>query len=162
MPFDNFYKESDKTNHRYWKSVVSTFSLLVIVFISVYGLYVIYDDYQIEHAKETERIKRVNELCTNLRKPEGFQFEMKEKPVSFNNETTEIIYRYQSERRLEEIIPLFLVWFNSNQNGWKRNLNDELSFRNGNQTIAIRKVEFPSANYEIRCSVTEISFGIYD
>ncbi len=72
MPLENFYEKSDKETNRHWKSVVSTFSLLAIVFISVYGLYLIYGDYLTEFNIESSRIKHVDNLCRNLPKPDLF------------------------------------------------------------------------------------------
>ncbi|MEP6901144.1 MAG: hypothetical protein ABJA66_05300 [Actinomycetota bacterium] len=160
MPFGNFYDKSDKETSRHWKSVVLTFSLLAIVFISVYGLYMIREDYITEYVKESARIKHVDALCTNLPKPLLFNFVNGEKPVSDNNNATEIIYHYQTERDLKVIMPQFLAWFSSN--GWKRNPNNELIFTKGNQTISIESGDNYFTHYDISCSEEEISFGIYD
>src|SRR5215203_4902414 len=111
MPFEDFYEKSDKEKKRHWKSVVSTFALLVVVLISINGLYQTYEDYLTEltelteSAKESTRIKQIDAFCTNLPKPDLFNLVKRENPVSYNNNETEIVYRYQTERDSNVVIP---------------------------------------------------------
>lgn len=161
MPFDDYYKNSDKEITRHWKSVGSTFALLAVVLISVNGLYAIYKDYKTESDKESARIKHADTLCTNLPKPVLFNFVKSEEPVIYNNNSaTEIVYHYQTERDSKIIIPQFLQWFKTN--GWKRDSEDELIFTKGRQRIAFESTDNFFTYYAISCYVEDLSFGIYD
>jgi len=102
---------------------------------------------------DEEQMNRVRELCQNLPKPEKFDF-----VSSFEDggvESSTIIYRFDSTREAEEIMPMFLIWFN--ENGW-RQVSDTstLKFEKGNQKIYISVNSedfhgFPN-QYEIYCS----------
>jgi hypothetical protein len=164
MSFENFYEESDKADRRWWLFLGLAFLLLVIYFFSAYSLFSpLFSTYSADKQNETptefERLRDVDQLCTNLPNPEKFYFVVRE-VVPIHDGATAVIYRYQSNRDLDEIMPTFLVWFGSND--WKYEKNCETGFKKGNQRISIRNVGFPDANYEIYCQEEKISFGIYD
>jgi hypothetical protein len=125
-----------------------------------------YREEQKERDTEAERIKSLDALCGGLPKPENFNFVTRERPISYKNGTA-IIFRYQSDREMEEVMPAFTVWFDSHN--WKPVINSASSFTNGFQTITITKFDLSFgeydpefANYEIYCYEKEekIEFGI--
>lgn len=160
MPFENFYEKLDKEIKRHWKSVVSTFALLAVVFISLTGLCSIYENRINDYFKEKARIERLDALCKNLSKPDLFYLVTREKPVSYNTDATEIVYHYQTERDPKVIIPQFIEWFSAN--GWKRKSDNELIFTKDLQTISFTSSDNFYSHYDIYCYEDEISFGIYD
>ena len=166
MPLENFYEESDKAGERWRLKVVAGF--FAVAAYLIFG-WVIFSDYR-EDVKirdtEAERIKRLDTLCGELPKPENFAFVTRERPIPYKDATA-IIFRYQSDRELAEIMPAFTVWFNTHN--WKPAANGTTSFTKGGQTITITKfdTEFGEydpefANYEIYCYEKEekIEFGI--
>jgi hypothetical protein len=159
MSLENFYKKTDQETYRYRKSVISTFLLAAVVFIAIYGLYEIYDEYFSDKAKQKERINRVVALCSNLPQPEQFKFISKE-ILSTEKDTSTVIFNYQTERDFNEIMPAFVVWFDKHD--WKPDADNKLTFRSGNQAVSIGSKDNYFSNFEIYCSEEEISFGIYD
>lgn len=156
MPFENFYNESEKSAHR-WQI------LFGIVFFLIIGYYVI--PYLVSviasfNSNMTQTLtkfpakaklkRQVDELCANLPEPEKFHFVDNEPPVDYLDSTL-VIYRYRSERRFEEIMPAFLVWFS--ENGWTPVPGSELRFQKGDQTIflSVEPNDFFSI-YSIYCS----------
>lgn len=110
------------------------------------------DPPQTNHTIQTDkaRLSRVNELCTNLPRPEKLEFIASRENSSFGS--TAVIYAYNSTRGAEEIMPAFLVWFN--ENGWHLIPNTS-TYEKGNQTVYISpKSVFgaPWTNYEIYCT----------
>ena len=159
MPFGDLYERSEKETTRHWKSVISTFALLAVVLISVFGLYSICEDYITEYLKESSRIIHIDAVCKNLPKPDSFVLVKRENPVSYNNNNaTEIVYRYQGDSQV--IIPQFIEWFRAND--WKRRSDNELIFTKGEQTIAIKSADNYLSQYDIHCYREDSSFGIYD
>jgi hypothetical protein len=166
MPLENFYEESDKARDR-WQLKVAAGFFAVVVYL-IFGL-VLFSNYREEKEvrdTETERIKRVEALCAELPKPENFVFVTRDPPITYKDATA-IIFRYQSDRELEEIMPAFTLWFNSHN--WKAAANSTSSFTNGYQTITITKFDTEVgeydpefANYEIYCYQKEekIEFGV--
>ena len=162
MPFENFYDESDKAARRWRKILVLAFFLLVTYFTVSLWMVSRFDDgdeSENQISEKIERLRRVDELCTNLPKPEKFYFVRRDKPI-YNTNATAIKYYYKSDRGIEEIMPTFIVWFGAN--GWKPAPENEHSFRKGLQTVTI-KTNYDDDyydNYEIYCY--EKSFKAYD
>jgi len=173
MSFENFYEESDKAARRWWKCVGAAF-LLFIGYWTV-GLLATPDPQPVQQPREiqqpplvksinTERRRRVNELCINLSKPEKFHLADKTIVVE-NHDLTLIRYSFKSDRSWDEIMPFFLVWLNAN--GWKSLPNNKFTFIKDNQAIAFRTVANDTVNYEILCSEKEkegeaVTFGPED
>ncbi|HVE56098.1 MAG TPA: hypothetical protein VNB22_04665 [Pyrinomonadaceae bacterium] len=160
MPFEDFYEKSDKEKTSHRKSVVSTFALLAVVFISIYGLYLTYENHLEESAKESARIKHADALCISLPKPYLFNFIKRDEPVSYNNTETDIVYHYRTEGDSKITIPQFLQWFKTN--GWERGFGDQLIFTKGSQTITFKSTDDYVTHFDIHCSVEEskIEFGV--
>ncbi len=158
MPLDNFYEEKDKAAYRWRNTVGLAFLALAVYLIFGYWFFANNQEEQAVRQKEADRIAHIDALCTNLPLPENFRFVMRNNPISYNDGTA-IVYRYKSDRELEEIMPAFLVWFRAN--GWKPAGDDSSSFTKGEQTVSIRKPDYDFANYEIYCHENEISFGIH-
>jgi hypothetical protein len=161
MPFDNFYKDEDDSKRRGW--ILGAMAVLffpAFVFVSY-----VFDFNPINSAGSssttymTPAVKVAESLCSYLPKPEKFVFVSKESFPAREGGTT-LVLRYQSERGLEEIMPTFLVWFDSK--GWKADPNANLTFRRNDQTITIGHNDAVSPNYEIYCSAKDeiISFGV--
>jgi hypothetical protein len=156
MPFDNFYNESDKAAKRWRKGLILGFCLLVIYFIV--GSVLLSRHHEIEPPRrqpESERIDHLVALYNELPKPENFNFVMQNPPISYKNGTA-IVFRFQSDREIDEITPPFLVWFNTH--GWSAVPDSELTFTNGAQTISIRMNYSDFANYELYCYEKEKVF----
>lgn len=125
MPFENFYKESDKANRLWWKCVgagillFAGYWVLGLLFLPTFESDVKPD----EALLRTERLRRVKELCESVPKPELFNF-LTETLPEHNDSMTIVDYNYRSKRSFDEVMPLFLVWFDSN--GWERLTNKTL------------------------------------
>ncbi|HVE56097.1 MAG TPA: hypothetical protein VNB22_04660 [Pyrinomonadaceae bacterium] len=161
MPFENFYKESDKFARR-WRIAVGVAFLLVISYLSIpfFAAWITSPETVEETPTGAERMRRVDALCSNLPKPEQFYFIGRDAPIDYGD-ATGVTYRYMSDRALEEIMPAFIVWFG--ENGWKPIAVGDSVFRKGNQTVTIRiNSDYYYGNYEIYCYDGTISFGIYD
>lgn len=170
MPFDNFYEESDKAARHWRKFLVIGF--LVVVGYSIISFLTVRllerpEPSSNEPTSASERVRHVDELCTSLPKPEQFIFTERNTPIQYDGATA-VVYHYQSDRKFEEIMPAFLVWFDSN--GWKRvadsdfevqsAADNKLSFTNGKQTVSISYYSFDYPNYKLYCH--EKSIRVYD
>ncbi len=182
MPFDNFYQESDKAARRWWKC----FGLAFLLFIGYWALGFLV----LPRSEEAKTISvpldkfnhlwQATEICTNLPKPEGFYF--RGDTFSEIDETpTFVTFNYESNRSFEEVVPSYIVWFDSN--GWKQVPNykiyglikpdGQLAFSKNNQNVVIsyynlyldkrivNRELFPHY-YAIYCYKSEVSFGIFD
>jgi len=164
MPFENFYKESDKTDRR-WRWLVCAVLLSPIVYVIVLVSFSWYEnrEAEIEFERQAARARNVDALCTSLPKPEQFSFVRREPPSS-SGYIASIIFRYRSERKFEEIMPTFRVWFDNN--GWTADKGWNAKFDKGNQSILIQPSEsFYLGNFEIWCyerAPGSLSFEIYD
>jgi hypothetical protein len=98
---------------------------------------------------QVESLKRVNDLCANLPKPEEFDL-INNGTVVSSFELSLLRYAYKSDRGWDEIMPTFLVWLN--ENGWKSIPSSASAFTKHNQTIAFSTVAGAAENYEIYCS----------
>ena len=106
-------------------------------------------------------VQKADALCLSISKPEKFQFLSKTVSASKEKSAT-VVYRYITERDFGEIMPSFTVWFDAN--GFTSIPNNRLTFRNANQTVALRSLDEFSRSYEIYCSESDdrISFGVDD
>jgi hypothetical protein len=170
MMFRDFYKESNSfSDRRWWISFV--LALLVVI---CYAYYIsssmpsaessaLKTEVPIESIplSGSELVQKADALCLSISKPEKFQFFSKTVSASEKNSAT-VIYRYRTERGFGEIMPAFAVWFNAN--GWKPVPNNQLTYRNGSRTVAIRSFDNFFMNYEIYCSETDsrATFGVDD
>lgn len=166
MPFENFYEESDKANRRWWKCVGAAFLLFVgywtfgFLFIPEPKSQQLRENEpspvktiaQMPFSTSSQKLQRVNELCTNLPKPEKF-YQLDKQTLVANSDLTLVRYSFKSQRTWDEIMPGFLVWLNTN--GWQSLPNDKATFIKNNQVIAFSTVSNDSANsanFEIYCS----------
>src|SRR5688572_22398243 len=138
MPFDNFYKpeDEDDSKRRVW-----IFGAMAVLFFPafVFVCFVFNVDLSIpgdssSNTFVTPAVEVAESLCSYLPKPEKFVFVSKGSFPGREVGST-VVHRYQSERGLEEIMPTFLVWFDSN--GWKADPNANLTFRKNDRTITI-------------------------
>lgn len=83
---------------------------------------------------KSESVRRVDETCASLPKPEQFEFVSKTAPTE-TDRFVSIAYTFRSSRAASEIYPSFIVWFT--QNGWTDNkpVYERLEFSKGNQTV---------------------------
>ena len=154
MPFDNFYAESDKAARR-WRKICCLALLLVIGYCALPFVAETVSSLDTPTENETisgdARIERINALCASLPRPEKFSFKNRE-PLKDYPDGSLVLYRFDSDRPQEEIMPFFLIWFNNN--GWKSIAEDGSVFRKGRQTVTIgfySPYHIP-AGYEITCS----------
>lgn len=165
MPFDKFQARREETVRR-TLIVLITVPLFLVGFFTFNHLAprlgFMERNGQLHHtiSQDEEQIRRVNELCQSLPKPEKFEFisvfeKIRLKSDGLENggfDSSTVIYRYESVRGAAEIMPTFLVWFS--ENGWHR-IPDTSTFEKGNQKIFIsvnttRLHGFPNI-YEIYC-----------
>jgi len=157
MPFENFYKESDKARRRWWKCFGAAFLLLagywafaLLVFPEVEGDRNLTDYLKAGDFSKKERVRRADDLCFHLPLPEQFTFIEKDTPKTLGDSTS-IVYRYASYRSPEEIMPFFVIWFKDK--GWKSIGSDGAMFRKDKQTVSIRVLAPLDVvtGYEIQC-----------
>ena len=153
MPFDDFYKESDQAARRWWKCVGLAFLLFIGYWVVALSLMSETDRNGIHPQVPTvsERMNRVDELCSQLPKPEEFYFVGKKFPDK-NFRPVLVTYFFKTKRSEQEILPSFIVWLSAN--GWADNKdkNKVLEFSKNDQTISISPVYYPEANYSIECT----------
>lgn len=160
MPFEDLYK-NEGDDKRYGLII----SVMTILFFPafIFAQYIFGVGYSVPNPVMISRksFDVAHSLCTELQKPEKFSFVSKEK-ISSDSVSSTVVFRYQSDRGYEEIMPTMLVWFN--RNGWKIDPENNLFFRRNDQTIIISRNDAVSPNYEIYCSAKDeiISFGVYD
>lgn len=98
------------------------------------------------------RQQRVDEFCSQLPKPEKFDFVGKSFPAE-DFRSASVSYFFRSSRPQEEIFPIFIMWFG--ENGWTNNKdkNKPLEFTKNNQTILISPLsQSGSGDYFIVCT----------
>jgi hypothetical protein len=160
MPFENFYRESDKTDRRRRK-ITGLACLLLAVYLIPASL--IFRNYQTDRKKrlaESNRLKNVDLLCSTAPLPESFRLVSREKPVS-DDFSSLVVYHFRSKRSLEEMMPAYLDLIDRlDMDGWKSVGDSQKIFEKHNQRFSIIQNESDSGNYEIRCYEEEISFGI--
>ena len=132
MSFNNFYEESDKTSWRRWGIAALVISLLILQ-----GLMCEFfrqTPESVEQAITTsETLSRVNKLCEELPKPEGFKFVSKS--LGGNSEISALSFNYQTERKYEEIKAFYLSLLPSK--GWIIDDSRDLGFKKDNKFISI-------------------------
>jgi hypothetical protein len=150
MPFEKFYEASDLIDRRRLK-----FAALVVLIIlgncSICFLSRV-QNYKsvIEKPPDGERLARVDQICTDLPKPEQFNFV--EKTSLISSFVIEVNYKYKTDRSADEIAPILSIWFNSN--GWRRVSGRWLAFQKNNYLVTVEIFDFPSYNYTINCAET--------
>ena len=100
---------------------------------------------------DSERLAFVDKTCTELPKPELFNFVEKSSLIS--SFEISVNYKYKTSRNFEEIAPIFAIWLSSN--GWHRVSRDQLTFTKGKYKITIENVKSPNYNYTINCAEIE-------
>lgn len=149
MVFNEFYKESTKITRRLWM-----LAGLIILFV-ISGLLAIIFLHKDESPEAVERtleispgLRRVNQLCNDLPKPEGLQFVAKK--FGGNAITYAIEFNYKKRRSSKEINDFYLQWFIAN--GWSSEEKDTLRFRKGKQRISISNEAFSTTDFSIYCA----------
>lgn len=152
--FENYKKQSEGDS-RYGRIALAAFVagiIYIAVFIFVTGAFESNTPQTVRRTTPEGTIVEpsADELCASLPNPERLEFTGKSEPKN-DYEQHLVIYDYRSARRPEEILPVFLFWFN--ENGWQRVAGTETTFRNGNSSIYLRYESTPSiTNYSIYCS----------
>lgn len=149
--FENFEQEEPE-NDRLALSIFLSLVIVPILFIWAFQFLpgMRNDPPMTNHTIQTDntQLRRVHELCTNLPRPEKFEFISSYEKSNFDSST--VIYSYNSIRGVEEIMPAFLVWFD--ENGWIRIPNTS-TYEKGKQTVYI-SIGGSNGNltpYEIYC-----------
>jgi len=150
--FENYEQEEPKENKLAIFIPISVLLLPLIFFGAFQFLPGMRNDPpQTNHTIQTDetQLRRVDELCTSLPKPEKFEFIARTESASFNSST--VTYAYRSTRGAEEIMPAFLLWFN--ENGWN-SIPNTSTFEKANQTIYISIANFENtfSEYYIYCT----------
>jgi hypothetical protein len=162
MPFKSYKKPSYDQIVRRWEVFSCLFTLIFIGFVVMRCSK---SDKQLpppaENRAETqartpmpvsEPMKRVDELCGSLPKPEEFYFVEKPAPTE-TGRFVSIIHKYKSSRSKDEIYPTFIVWFGAN--GWTDDKTpyDQLEFSKNKQTISIAPFSTKEGDYfTINCT----------
>lgn len=89
--------------------------------------------------------RRVNDLCTELSKPNGFHFV--EKQIGGNTELTALVFYYQSDRKPEEVVEFYTEW--AKEKEWK--IIEKNRYVKDKQMIIIEFEHFSNSNIEISC-----------
>ena len=97
---------------------------------------------------KSERLKRIDNLCANLPKPDDFR--LVSKKISGNSRTISISHYYQSEIQFEKIKEFYSDWLI--QHGWKLEYENTLDFNKGDSMIHINKTVWASARYIVYCA----------
>jgi hypothetical protein len=171
MPFENFYNESEKRTRR-WQMAFGLIIFPALGYWLLPFLGATLSSFTIPEEKSfsaPEREARLDELCANLPMPEKLTLLRKESPVHLPNGSF-VYYIYGSEedrngysphcircrspRPPEEVMPFFVIWFNSN--GWKSIAENGTMFRKDNLTVSINLyAPFDVLEgYQIVCSET--------
>ena len=165
MPFENFYKEKDKSAER-WQNRVG-FAMLAVIGFCYFALNSL-PSLQVAvplnpeamppppeselaklEADRVERVRRVEALCESLPKPEKFEF-VEKSPAVYSNSAMIVTYFYRSDRKFKEIRPFFVVFLSAN--GFAPFPNSETVFTRENHSIRIGNNPLSGgANYEIVC-----------
>lgn len=98
-------------------------------------------------------LARLDQVCRDVPKPDDFRLSYKK--ISGNSQYAIVSHRYQSDEDFEDVKNFFFDWFRTN--GW---ILDErmtrldikyFEFTKNKMSIAIERVNFPTANYSIDC-----------
>src|SRR6185369_3854292 len=92
---------------------------------------------------DSEKLAFVDKTCSELTKPELFNFVEKSSLIS--SFEISVNYKFKTSRSFEEIAPIFAIWLSSN--GWRRVSRDQLIFRQDKYEITIENVNFPNYNF---------------
>ncbi|HEY8562047.1 MAG TPA: hypothetical protein VIL74_16865 [Pyrinomonadaceae bacterium] len=168
--FENFDVESNETVRRRRASIGWIFLGLVVYLIAVLVYFSFY--FNAENKKrlvDANRIERADDLCRNLRaKLAPSQNGVRRGEPVIDERSATVVYRYHSALKLEEVkrhqyLPTagirFIDWLD--EMGWEPTGENGFAYHKGNQTFSLREMEDDGGNYELRCTETEISFGIY-
>jgi len=154
MPFENFYKEADKTKRNQWM-ILGLVIIGIPVFIWLFWLFLSITTPREKSPEEieeiivrSEKLTRVDQLCKNLAKPEQFEFSYKQ--LGSNSIRTALSYGFKTERPNDEIEIFFRLTLTSD--GWVEDKSDLQHFKKGKQTIALERSGFPDANWSIYCA----------
>lgn len=163
MPFDNFYEKFDRAERRWRWFLFCSIIFLPVVYLIVPALYSWYENYIPEmNEEQAERARHVDALCMGLPRPEQFNFDGRD-PFLNRTNITSLTFRYRSERELEEIMPAFRVWFDTN--GWTADADWESKFNKGNQSVVIQATKNDWGYFEVWCyerAPNSLSFETYD
>ena len=156
--FENFEQEEPENNRL---ALAIFLSLVFVPAIFIWAFQFLpsmrRDSSQINHTLKPDnaQLRRVHELCTNLPRPEKFEFISSYENGGFessaSSDSSTVIYRYDSPRGAEEIMPAFLVWFD--ENGWQR-IKNTSTYEKGKQTVYISVLVGDAetfTQYEIYC-----------
>lgn len=153
MPFENFYKEADKTKRNQWMILgLVIIGIPALIWLIWMFLFIITpakkSPEEIEEIiARSETLTRVDELCKNLAKPE--QFEFSNKGLSGKSLKASVSYGFKTERPNDEIEIFFRLMLTSD--GWVEDTYELRQFKKGNQTIVLERVSSPDANWIISC-----------
>ena len=131
MSFSNFYKKTYGRNRRRWGYLGLAFFVLVFYIVASESC----DQTQksVEEAiAKSENLKRVNQLCKDLPKPEDFKFISKE---LVDSSGTTLGFYYKTNSSGEEVKSFYLTLFDSE--GWTVDKRYWLNFTKENQAITI-------------------------
>jgi hypothetical protein len=103
-----------------------------------------------QRIKKSDGLVRVNLLCLNMPKPNGFRFV--EKQIKGNSLETSIAFFYKFDAGREAIENFFVK--SLTESGWERDSDWALAFKKDAQTITIERTGNSSANYAVSCSET--------
>jgi hypothetical protein len=157
MPRQNFHKKHFYHHGGRRKWIVSF--LFFLVFIGFFVMRFSKPDKQppppVENRAEiqaktpmpiSEQMKRVDELCSSLPKPEEFYFAGKTNSTE-TDRFVSIIHRFKSSRSKDEIYPTFVLWFGAN--GWTDDKTpyDQIEFSKNKQTISIAPFSTKEGDY---------------
>ena len=137
MPFENFYDESDKAA-RHWRRLVGFgFLALTIYFIAAFWNFVGYKSAQEKLIAESNRVKHVDKLCSELPLPKSFLLVRRDPPIG-DEASTLVVYHYHSDRNLEEMMPAYLdLIAKLDKEGWKSTAKSQLVFEKNNQIVVL-------------------------
>lgn len=150
MRFQTLPNYFDKINKHRWKIALGVIS--GVIFLIGLSYFTYRQSYTLEQTNDlinkSAHLKRVNNICENLPKPEDFRFVSK--IISGNSYTSAISHYYRSKLEYSEVETFYLEWFN--QNGWTLETEGTLDFRKNNLVIHIGKGYWARANYYIHCA----------
>jgi hypothetical protein len=100
---------------------------------------------------KSDGLKRVNQFCMQLPKPDNIRFVRK--GIISNSINDAIQFRYESYDKLDKIWMFYENW--AKENDWKLTEGDRsanlTSYAKGNQTIVIELGPFGESNFIIGC-----------
>jgi hypothetical protein len=153
MQFDDYNQESSDFDRR---ATVILMTLALFPFgLVIYCFFAPEPDRpQMNHTISVDdaQLERVHNLCANLPKPKKFIFISRSEHAGLEQaeDTSTVIYSYRSIRGAEEIMPVFLLWFD--EHDWRRN-QPTSAFEKARQSVYISvTAKGASTQYEIYCS----------